>query len=76
MKAIKINKNGHVSKRSIDDILKLNEVGNVSYMQGNVLKWSKVRGSDEVGYFAMNPLITGAPYLAVIKYNENFAFNL
>lgn len=75
-KAIKINKNGYVSKRSMNEILKLEEVGSVPYWQGNIRKLSKVRGNNEAGYYAMNPNLPGVPYLRVIRGdNGQFIFD-
>jgi hypothetical protein len=73
---VRINKNGSVSKKSINDVLNLPEAGNIAYFQGNVMQYSVVRGNDNDGYYAMNPLLPYSPHVRVKKIDTtNFVFD-
>jgi hypothetical protein len=74
MKSVKINKDGSVSRKSMNKVLSLPEAGYVAYFQGNVRQYSKVRGNDDFGFYAMNPTIAGCPHVKVLKIDEQFIF--
>lgn len=74
MKTLKINKDGSVSRKSMNKVLSLPEAGYVAYFQGNVRQYSKVRGNDDFGFYAINPTIAGWPYVPVQKIDEQFIF--